>query len=131
VFRPANFVALITVQKTSAQTSDFLSMSTDYVLFYAKDKENLKYRSLAGKKMPTESMMNEYSNYEDQHLFRGALTGIDNSDKWLEFEGKFKIFAKDQTTSNKPPGSFPVSFRGRSTRRETDIGRPDRQVLSA
>jgi adenine-specific DNA-methyltransferase len=88
-------------------------MSTDYVLFYAKDKENLKYRSLAGKKMPTESMMNEYSNYEDQHLFRGALTGIDNSDKWLEFEGKFKIFAKDQTTSNKPPGSFPVSFRGK------------------
>jgi adenine-specific DNA-methyltransferase len=113
VFRPKNFVAMITVLKTSAQTSEFLSMSTDYVLFYAKDKERLKYRRLMTDKTPTDSMINEYAYYEDDLLWRGNLPHADGPNEWLELEKKLKIFTKDQTTSNRPPGSFPVMFRGR------------------
>src|SRR5688572_14105391 len=46
VFGNANFVALITVEKTSTQTSEFLSLSTDYVLAYAKSRDHLKFRPL-------------------------------------------------------------------------------------
>ena len=45
IFGDENFVALITVEKTSAQTSEHLSLSTDYVLMYARSKPSLKFRA--------------------------------------------------------------------------------------
>jgi len=41
-----NLVAQITVEKTSGQTQVYLAPVTDFVLWYAKQKEQLKYRSL-------------------------------------------------------------------------------------
>ena len=46
VFGEDNHVADIIVLKTSSQTSEHLAGVADYVLFYAKDKERLKYRQL-------------------------------------------------------------------------------------
>jgi adenine-specific DNA-methyltransferase len=112
VFGDANFVALITVEKTSAQTSEFLSLSTDYVLAYARSKARLKFRSLFGEKLPTESVMSEYSNFEDERLCRTPIQRLNNAAEWSEFESRFRVFSKDTTTSSRPPGSFPVSFRG-------------------
>src|SRR5208282_765331 len=66
VFGDENFIALITVEKTSAQTSEHLSLSTDYVLMYARSKPSLKFRALFAEKVPTESVMSEYSNFEDE-----------------------------------------------------------------
>lgn len=113
VFGPDNFVALITVEKTSAQTTDLLSSSTDYAIFYCKDRGHAKFRQPLEKKQPTESMMNEYAFYEDQDGLRHALPSAADPSEWLAFNEKFRIFAKDNTTSNRPPGSFPVQFRGK------------------
>ena len=44
VFGSENCLAVITVQKTSSATSELLAGTADYVLFYAKDKTNIKYR---------------------------------------------------------------------------------------
>ena len=112
VFGDENFVALITVEKTSAQTSEHLSLSTDYVLMYARSKPSLKFRALFAEKLPTDSVMSEYSNYEDENLARGSLQRIESPAEWLAFEQKLKLFSKDTTTSSRPPGSFPVRFRG-------------------
>jgi adenine-specific DNA-methyltransferase len=112
VFGNENFVALITVEKTSAQTSEHLSLSTDYVLMYARSKPSLKFRALFAEKLPTESVMSEYSNYEDENLARGSLHRVESPAEWLAFEQKLKLFSKDTTTSSRPPGSFPVRFRG-------------------
>ena len=112
IFGDTNFVALITVEKTSAQTSEFLSLSTDYVLAYAKSKPQLKFRSLFGDKLPTESVMSEYSNFEDERLNRTSIQQVNSASEWSAFESQFKVFSKDTTTSSRPPGSFPVSFRG-------------------
>src|SRR5271168_488360 len=46
VFGDVNFVSEIVVDKTSAQTTDYLSSTCDFVLFYAKNKLNLKYREV-------------------------------------------------------------------------------------
>ena len=44
VFKPANFVALIAFQKTSGQTAQYLAATADYLIWYARDHEKLKYR---------------------------------------------------------------------------------------
>src|SRR5664280_499613 len=46
VFGPANFCSMVTVKKTSAATTELLPGTTDFVLWYARDIERAKYRSL-------------------------------------------------------------------------------------
>lgn len=46
VFGSENFVSLITAQKTAGQTSRYLAGTVDYIVWYAKDLEKLKYRQL-------------------------------------------------------------------------------------
>jgi adenine-specific DNA-methyltransferase len=46
VFGSDNYVAVINYTKTSGQTARYLSVTTDYVLWYSKDIEQLKYRPL-------------------------------------------------------------------------------------
>jgi len=46
VFGEANFLSLISVKKSSAQTSEFLTRSNDYLIWYAKLHNSVKYRSL-------------------------------------------------------------------------------------
>ena len=46
VFGAQNFVGEITIQKTTSATSVHLPLVCDYVLWYAKDKDWLKYRPL-------------------------------------------------------------------------------------
>lgn len=114
IFGPENFVALITVEKTSAQTSDMLSSSTDYAVFYSKDANVAKFRQPLEEKQPTDSMMSEYASYQDERGSRYSLPRAISPSEWLEYNEKYRLFSKDNTTSNRPPGSFPVVFRGRS-----------------
>lgn len=114
VFGEENAIAQITVEKTSAQTADFLSESTDHVLFYAKRREVLKFRPILRSKEPTPSMMSEYSNFEDDEFQRGTLPNLNDPNEWKRWEAKYRVFSKDTTTSSRPPGSFPVNFRGKS-----------------
>lgn len=111
VFGASNCIAQITVEETSAQTSDYLSESSDYVLMYARDIEKVKFRNLLRDKEPTDRMMTEYSNFEDASLRRGNL-GKQTESEWRNAEARLRLFSKDTTTSSKPPGSFPVAFRG-------------------
>src|SRR3954464_4890710 len=46
VFGESNFISEIVVDKTSAQTTDYLSSTCDFILFYAKNKGSLKYREI-------------------------------------------------------------------------------------
>src|SRR6266513_1044408 len=45
-FGSENFVSLITIQKTGAQPSELLAGVADYVVWYAKDKEQVKSRMI-------------------------------------------------------------------------------------
>jgi len=46
VFQPVNRVSLITFQKTGGQSAKILGTTSDYLLWYAKDRERLKFRRL-------------------------------------------------------------------------------------
>jgi adenine-specific DNA-methyltransferase len=44
VFGSDNFVSLITFKKTSGSTGDFLGGTTDFILWYARDRDDAKFR---------------------------------------------------------------------------------------
>jgi adenine-specific DNA-methyltransferase len=46
VFKPENAVSVIAFRKTSNLTAEFLPTSTDFILWYAKEKTKMKYRQL-------------------------------------------------------------------------------------
>jgi len=50
VFGSENFVSLITVQKTAGQTGRYLPGTVDYIVWYCRDSERLKYRQLFSEK---------------------------------------------------------------------------------
>src|SRR2546430_1320226 len=46
LFGSENWVSLITFRKTAGATSEFLPNTADYLLWYAKDRDQLKYRQV-------------------------------------------------------------------------------------
>ncbi len=52
VFGAGNFVRLITFAKTGSMVSNELGRTSDYLLWYAREKEHLKYRQLYEEKLP-------------------------------------------------------------------------------
>jgi adenine-specific DNA-methyltransferase len=112
ILGPENFLSQITVEKTSSQTSDYLSNSSDYILFYSKNKDLVKIRQQLTMKEPTENVTNEYAFFEDSQLERKSIPRSASVEEWKEIDKYNRIFSKDNTLSNRPPGSFPVSFKG-------------------
>jgi adenine-specific DNA-methyltransferase len=62
VFGSENFVSLIFVQKTGGFGSSYLDGIGDYLVWYGKTKENLKYRQLYLEKTDSKSGLNNYPN---------------------------------------------------------------------
>jgi adenine-specific DNA-methyltransferase len=55
VFGSENFISLVSVVKRSPQPDDFLSSVTDYLLWYGKNKEHTKFKSLFKEKATGEN----------------------------------------------------------------------------
>ena len=114
LFGPEDFVAIVTVAKTSSATSELLAGVSDYVVWYAKDSTKVKYRELYQMKEVGGSGAGQYSSllYPDGRKTRvsdpvGALGDAP--------EGT-RVFRLDNMTSQRPPGDFPVHIQGRSVR---------------
>jgi adenine-specific DNA-methyltransferase len=60
VFGSANFITLINYVKTSSSTSHFLGGTMDYILWFAKDKQQVKYRPLYTSKLDAKSTDDAY-----------------------------------------------------------------------
>jgi len=113
VFGPTNFISLICFQKATAQTTELLSSPFDYLVWYAKSKSSIKYRQLY---LPKEFGKIGASNYS---LVENPKTREWRRIKKEEFQNPelipqgWKIFSSGDLTSQRPPGSFPVEFKGR------------------
>ncbi|MER1941800.1 site-specific DNA-methyltransferase [Castellaniella sp. FW104-16D08] len=121
VFKPENFVAQITVQKTSGQTSTYLSGTVDYLLWYGLEKRVTKYNPpLSLKEMGGVGG----SMYQFIQLSNGSCRRLNSSEiehpKSLERDSL--IFRLGDTTSQRQgrsagPGSamyFPVHVDGQN-----------------
>jgi adenine-specific DNA-methyltransferase len=114
VFGAGNFVSLITVAKTSSATSELLAGVSDYVVWYAKDGERVKYRQLFQGKEVGGAGGGQYSSlrYPDGRRVRASDTEQALS---VAPEGT-RVFRLDNMTSQRPPGDFPVEVFGRQIR---------------
>ncbi|PKK91877.1 MAG: site-specific DNA-methyltransferase [Candidatus Wallbacteria bacterium HGW-Wallbacteria-1] len=75
VFREENFISLIHFQTTTGQAADILPRSGDYIIWYAKKKESLKFRRLYQEK-----------NLNDLASYSNAMSIIDGRIRKLTFE---------------------------------------------
>ncbi|HWM94358.1 MAG TPA: site-specific DNA-methyltransferase [Thermoanaerobaculia bacterium] len=120
MFGESNFIALITIEKTSSQTQDFLSPVTDYLLWFAKDRIALKYRSAWQPKSREQAGFTEYSRIELASLERRPMTAEEKRDSSLLGQ-EDRIYRQDNLTSQslgreKGEGAaswFPVDVDGR------------------
>ncbi|WP_447985037.1 site-specific DNA-methyltransferase [Nitrospira sp. Nam74] len=114
VFGSENFCSLISVAKTSSATTELLAGVADYLLWFAKSKEVVKYRNLFAMKATTL----EGSAYGRVFLSDGrkrTMTARERADPSLLPEGS-RIYRIDNLTSQRPPGDFPVELNGRMYR---------------
>ena len=119
VFGDENCVAQITIEKTSSQTQDYLSPVTDYVLWFAKSKVALKFRSPWLPKQRGQSGFSEYSRLAFTDLSRRTMTSEEKTNPDL-LSPDVRVYRQDNLTSQslgreKGEGAaswFPVSVEG-------------------
>jgi adenine-specific DNA-methyltransferase len=115
VFGDENFVSLITVKKTSASTEELLSSINDYLLWYGKNKEQVKYR-------PTyiERSLGDDSTVEYKWLmFDDGQTRNLTEEEALGLKPipeNSRVFRPDNLTSSHEysAGKLPFVFQGKS-----------------
>ena len=108
VFGSGNFVAEIVFVKTSAQESNQLPQVCDYVIFYAKDKERLKFRKLVVAKSPTEPGVADYDRIELSDKTRRRMTQEEQAD-WRRLPEGARPYTQDNMTSARPAGGADVT----------------------
>ena len=120
IFGEVNCVSMITYATTSGNISGGLDRSGDYILWYAKDKNALKYRELRKGKELTADGSGEYKNLEDASGARysivdwekmtGRRFGVD------QLSPELKLFRYGDMTSSRASGEGDVTrfvFRGK------------------
>src|ERR1041385_8244221 len=115
VFGGNNFCGLITFAKTTSATSDLLASTNDYLLWYARDIERVKYRQVYLQKLFGGEGTSAYSRVLMPDGERRALSPEEKADPSSLPLGA-RIYRIDNLTSQRPPGDFPVEFKGKTYR---------------
>jgi adenine-specific DNA-methyltransferase len=117
VFGAANFISLITVQKMAGLAAAFLKGAGDYILWYAKDIKEAKYRRILLPKIPgaSEGTGARYDQIRSALGDRQPLPGDPSQREALVKDG-WRIFQHTTLTTFGSGGSsyFPFVFRDRS-----------------
>jgi adenine-specific DNA-methyltransferase len=92
VFGAKNLISVITFQKTGGQSSELLASVSDYLIWFAKNIDTIKYRQ----------------PYRKKELGVGHGSGA----RYDQMDDQGRAFQLTSLTSNRPPGSFPVKFEG-------------------
>ncbi len=112
VFGEENFVSSITITKTAGQTAELVPGISDYVLFYSKNVKNCKFRRPLREKNISDDRSGVYRCILDDSFSVKRLS-IKELSTHISKYGDDRIFRLDNITSQKPPGNFPVLFKGK------------------
>ena len=108
VFGSENFVNIITVQKTSSTTSKKLDSVADYLVWYAKKIEDVKYHDLFVKKdLPVDDMNYRFLEFADGT--RRKMTKEERRNPLMIPKGA-RIMMYDNLTSKSGDGSIEFEF---------------------
>ncbi len=73
VFGEENYVSILSLQKTAARSSQFVQNVSDYVIWYAKDTNNVKFRRIFVERAIDEKLIGQYPlTYRLDGLFGDA-----------------------------------------------------------
>ncbi len=98
IFGEENYISLIGFAKTSGSTEDYLGQTTDYLLWYSKDKPNAKFRPIFKYKIPGEKGGTNYNRVRDLAGLSRSLTGTSLNDPRI-VSGELQIYTLDNLTS--------------------------------
>lgn len=98
VFGAENFCAVIVFAKSGGTTSELISCPNDFLLWYARDKDRIKYRQLFGEKAAGGRPESAYSRVELPDGHRRAMTKEEKLDPSLLPAGS-RIYRLDNLTS--------------------------------
>jgi adenine-specific DNA-methyltransferase len=111
VFGRGNFCSLISFQKTTSQTSSLLSTISDYLVWYAKDKPRVKFRTLYARKELGGEGSIEYTQVDLPDGTRRRASDEELADP-TQLPTGAKIFATDSIVSDggSEEGSADIHF---------------------
>lgn len=114
VFGADNFGAEITFVKTSTQTLDLLPWVSDKLLWFAKDKKQVKYRQIYQEKEFGDEGASGYAWVESSDgIVQRRLTSEEKEDLRIVPKG-MRVFAASDLTSSHYSLSEPFTFKGRT-----------------
>ena len=110
VFGDENFVSLIAFKKTSSASSELLAGVCDYLVWFAKSKNQMKYRTPYYQKSATGRGGDQYNlaMFSD-----GRVSTVKATDDLDAITKEARLFRHSPLTSQRPPGNFPVELNGR------------------
>lgn len=110
IFGTENFVSFITFAKTSGATTNLLAGISDFIIFYAKNREHLKYKQVFLKKSLDGESATAYTRLE---LPDGKRMSMDEAKKLGINTDNARYYRLSDMRSQRPPGDFPVEFDGK------------------
>lgn len=113
IFEPENFVSIITFAKTSGFSGKYLHSVSDYLLWYAKNINKLKYRRLFLPKQLGGSGGTLYTRVELPNGERRSLTREEIEDPTLLPKGSRFFGLGDITSQGKASEDQTFTFQGR------------------
>ncbi len=123
VFGVENFVSLVTFKKTSGATSDALPGTTDFLLWYARDRASLKFRQLYRERVVGGQGGGAYSLVEEPNGKRRRMTPaeVENPDSLPAGFRPFRLQILTSQSQGRAKGEgaaswFPVEFEGETFR---------------
>ncbi len=110
VFAGRNFVSIISIRKTTSQgTAALLGTTTDFIVWYARERNSVKYRQIFTSRSGVADERYDQALLADGSVVPAEMRGdTQNGDQW--------VFRVDNLTSSRPAGPGDVrefEFRGR------------------
>lgn len=99
VFGSENFCGLISFKKTTSASTNLLASVSDYIIWYAKSRERIKYRQIYLEKRAGEAGASQYTWVQYPDGRRENLGGALGS---VELPQGARLFAHDNITSQRP-----------------------------
>lgn len=130
VFGSENFVSQITFVKTSSSTANLLSGVCDYLLWYAKSIDKIKYRQLYNNKEVGGQGGTAYTKVEFSNGLRRGLTKAEKADISSLPVGS-TIFGLDNLTSQNPGSRYDIPFEGKIFRPEPGYWKTEEKRIHA
>jgi adenine-specific DNA-methyltransferase len=131
VFGSQNFISEIVFKKASSETTKYLSTVCDFILWYAKDKDKIKYRQLYLSKIGEESSGFEtYKNIELSDGTRRPLTKDEMKSRVFPEGAKLFRFDPLISQSGGEGARFPVTLDGKTFNLTRDFWKTNSQGMN-